>query len=442
MFDNVLKVLNTEIDLKAMAEDYEQYKYGFMDTQSLFVLGADLVCLTYSIIAYLVNAQHHLYYAQLKYISLFCISSLLLVFALFGFYGKGLKNNKEKRINYFEKLSLYSSLAYISWGVYTIHLSILQNQVANFMVPLMVYSVLIAIMIYSPRQSGIVLVWWIVGSVWVVTFDAKYNPELKGISEVVVFGLILVLMYSIKYYTGVAYYKTRMNKENMIREYNLRLEKEVEKKTEHIELMNNKLIMAMADMVEGRDWNTGGHIKRTSRAVEILVEELHKSDEIKYPEYFCAALVKAAPMHDLGKITIDDAILRKPGKFTKEEFEIMKSHAANGKDIIHKILEEMDDEYFRMIAENVACYHHERIDGSGYPKGLKGKEIPLEARIMAIADVYDAFVSKRCYKDRFSFEKAASIIEDGMGTQFDRDLCQAFIACKEKLKDYYLSVEH
>ena len=131
-------------------------------------------------------------------------------------------------------------------------------------------------------------------------------------------------------------------------------------------------------------------------------------------------MIKAAPMHDLGKIAVDDAILRKPGRFTPEEFEKMKAHAAEGARIVHEILKGTDDEDFQRIAENVAHYHHERWDGSGYPDGLKGEEIPLEARIMAIADVYDALVSKRVYKESMSFEKADAIIMEGMGTQFDK----------------------
>ena len=127
-------------------------------------------------------------------------------------------------------------------------------------------------------------------------------------------------------------------------------------------------------------------------------------------------------MHDLGKIAIDDSILRKPGRFTPEEFEVMKTHSAEGARIVSDILKDTDDEEFRKIAVNVAHYHHERVDGSGYPDGLKGDEIPLEARIMAIADVYDALVSKRVYKESYSFEKADRIIIEGMGTQFDPSL--------------------
>ena len=142
-------------------------------------------------------------------------------------------------------------------------------------------------------------------------------------------------------------------------------------------------------------------------------------------------------MHDLGKIAVDDAILRKPGKFTPEEFEQMKKHAAEGARIVSIVLESIDDEKFKKIAENVAHYHHERVDGSGYPEGLKGNEIPMEAKIMAIADVYDALVSKRVYKDKMSFEQADKIIMEGMGKQFDKILEPYYVAARSELEAYY-----
>ena len=145
-------------------------------------------------------------------------------------------------------------------------------------------------------------------------------------------------------------------------------------------------------------------------------------------------------MHDLGKIAVNDAVLRKPGKFTDEEYEDMKRHAAEGARVIHEILKQTDDASFKMIAENVAHYHHERWDGSGYPEGLKGEQIPIEARIMAIADVYDALVSKRVYKDAFDLAKADSIIMEGMGTQFDPNLESVYVKARPRLEEYYKSL--
>ena len=188
--------------------------------------------------------------------------------------------------------------------------------------------------------------------------------------------------------------------------------------------------------------STGGHIKRTSEGIRILMGEMLRDPECHVDKKFARYMIKAAPMHDLGKIAVDDKILRKPGRFEPEEFEQMKIHAARGAEIVHKVLEGVEEPEFAAIAENVAHYHHERIDGSGYPDHLKGDEIPFEARIMAIADVYDALVSKRCYKDSMSFEQAFSIIEEGMGTQFDEDLNKYFLAARSKLESYYSSLEN
>lgn len=223
--------------------------------------------------------------------------------------------------------------------------------------------------------------------------------------------------------------------------YNSSLQKEVEAKTSHIREMSNRLILDMAIMVESRDNSTGGHIRRTADCVSIIVDEMKKDNRFALSEDFYKNVIKAAPMHDLGKIAVDDAILRKPGKFTLEEFEEMKKHAAEGARIVHEVLKDTDDAYFHLIAENVAHYHHERYDGSGYPEGLKGDSIPLEARIMAIADVYDALVSKRVYKDSMSFEQADAIIMDGMGKHFDEKLKPYYVSARPKLEKYYSSFE-
>ena len=219
--------------------------------------------------------------------------------------------------------------------------------------------------------------------------------------------------------------------------YNEELETEVEKQTNHIVEMHDNLIMSMAMMVESRDNSTGGHIRRTSEGVRILIDEIKKEDDLDLSDEFCKCIIKAAPMHDIGKIAVDDVILRKPGRFNDEEFEKMKIHSAEGARIVHEILKDTDDEAFKKIAENVAHFHHERWDGSGYPDRLKGEEIPLEARIMAIADVYDALVSKRVYKESMSFEEADRIIMEGMGTQFDAKLKPYYIKARPRFEAYY-----
>ena len=223
--------------------------------------------------------------------------------------------------------------------------------------------------------------------------------------------------------------------------YSSDLEREVEAKTARIVEMHDRLILGMATMVESRDNSTGGHIRRTSEGVRLLTDALRTDPGTELSDEFCKRLIKAAPMHDLGKIAVDDKVLRKPGRFEPWEFEQMKTPAAEGARIVREILKGTDDADFRRIAENVAHYHHERWDGSGYPERLRGGEIPYEARIMAIADVYDALVSKRVYKDKMPPEKANAIILEGMGTQFDPGLEKYYLAARPALEAYYAGLE-
>lgn len=225
----------------------------------------------------------------------------------------------------------------------------------------------------------------------------------------------------------------------MLGDSNNRLETVVKSNANQLKSIQEQMIVGMANMVESRDSNTGGHIKRTSKVVSILVDELRREKDKPYTDGFYEALVSAAPMHDLGKIAISDEILRKPGKFTPEEYDAMKTHPEKGAAIVENLLAQIESPDLVSVTKNVAWFHHERYDGRGYPMGLKGEEIPFEARVMAVADVYDALVSKRCYKEKFSFEHAFDIIADGMGSQFDPSLWQCFYNSREKLEEYYKS---
>ena len=228
----------------------------------------------------------------------------------------------------------------------------------------------------------------------------------------------------------------------LIQNYNSKLEKEVAEKTQGILDLQNKLVLGMAMMIEGRDNSTGGHVKRTSDCMRLLIETMKEEGYPGLSDSFCFNIVRAAPMHDLGKITVDDAVLRKPGRFTPEEFEQMKKHAPEGARIVSQILEGTNNEEFMKIAVNVAHYHHERWDGSGYPDKLVGEQIPFEARIMAIVDVYDALVSKRVYKESMSFEQADQIIMEGMGKHFDKALEPYYIKARPKFENYYRGLDN
>ena len=172
------------------------------------------------------------------------------------------------------------------------------------------------------------------------------------------------------------------------------------------------------------------------------MKELEKcAKEYGFSQEFLENVIKAAPMHDLGKIAVDDRILRKPGRFTPEEYEEMKKHSEKGAEIVGQILDGVEDEEFVETAKNLAHYHHEKWNGEGYPCGLAGINIPPEGRIMALADVFDALVSKRCYKEKMDYDNAFRIIEESLGTHFDPELGKMFLRCRPKLEEYYNNIE-
>lgn len=211
---------------------------------------------------------------------------------------------------------------------------------------------------------------------------------------------------------------------------------DVEAKGEEISHMQNGLIYVLADLVEGRDKNTGDHVRKTAAYVRLIMNKMREKGlypDILTDEYM-ADVINSAPLHDVGKIMVSDTILNKPGRLTDEEFAIMKSHTTAGNKIIASAMSLVSDSGYLKEAKNLATYHHERWDGTGYPSGKAGEEIPLSARIMAVADVFDALVSKRSYKDPFPFEKAMSIITEGAGTQFDPQIAALFAEAGEEAR--------
>ena len=212
---------------------------------------------------------------------------------------------------------------------------------------------------------------------------------------------------------------------------------EMQRKTEVLSLLQSGLIMVLADMVENRDQFTGDHVKKTSAYVRIILEKLkdmgYHAEELT--DQYIADVVKSAPLHDVGKIQVSDAILNKPGKLTNEEFEIMKTHTLAGRRIIEQTIQTIPEADYLKEAINLAGYHHEKWNGTGYPYGLSGEEIPLSARVMAVADVFDALVSKRCYKEPYDFDYAMNVIREGSGTHFDPKVAEAFLSAKEEVRE-------
>ena len=213
---------------------------------------------------------------------------------------------------------------------------------------------------------------------------------------------------------------------------------EVKENQKKISSMQTHIISGLANLIENRDMETGGHITRTSYYVKLLAESARNegvySDVID--DRFIYLLTTLAPMHDIGKILVSDTILKKPGKLTTEEYNDMKKHAELGGSVVREVLDGITDEEYLSFASDIATYHHERWDGTGYSKGLKEEEIPLSARIMAIADVFDALISERCYKKPIPPLEAVKIIEEESGSHFDPKLVEVFL----KHKDEFINI--
>ena len=211
------------------------------------------------------------------------------------------------------------------------------------------------------------------------------------------------------------------------------------RKEEQLLHSHKEMVMGFATLVENKDGSTGGHIKRTTAYVKLLAEELRERGfyQEELTDAYLENLYRAAPMHDIGKIAVPDVVLQKPGKLTDEEFEVIKTHTLKGGNIIKETFGHLENEEYTQMAYEVARYHHEKWNGKGYPEGLKKKEIPLSARIMAIADVFDAISEKRCYREAMSMDKCFEIIEDGSGQAFEPLLVEVFLDIRDKVE-----VEH
>jgi len=218
--------------------------------------------------------------------------------------------------------------------------------------------------------------------------------------------------------------------------YSARLERDVENRTREIRRIQRSVVSSFAGIVEARDNSTGMHIKRVSRYTELVAEGLlelgHYTEQLG--EEDIALMVDAAPLHDIGKLSIPDRILLKPGRLTEDEFEVIKTHAEQGARIVEECLRGVERDNYVAVAKNVALSHHEKWNGTGYPDGLAGTDIPLAARIVAVADVYDAIRSERCYKPPMEPEEARQVIADGRGTHFDPAVADAFLLMFDKIE--------
>lgn len=245
------------------------------------------------------------------------------------------------------------------------------------------------------------------------------------------------------HFYGIIQDITEMKKiEDELEKHSHHLEQLVEEKVQEISSSQMATIFALIKLSESRDDDTGAHIERTASFCRLLAEKARLTREyaVEVTDTFVETIYKASPLHDIGKVGIPDSILLKPGKLTDDEFTIMKTHVQIGYDTLAKIGQQYDRNAFLKMGMEIALYHHEKWNGSGYTKGIIGNDIPLSARIMAVSDVYDALRSKRVYKDAFSHEKSMAIISSSKGSHFDPALVDIFVRHQDEFRSLYESL--
>lgn len=307
-------------------------------------------------------------------------------------------------------------LCYGLMAIVFVYSGILSFQLSNISIPATSFVVFIAVMPLTIDDRPVRMIPFVLifaATFLVVSYFKKASNIFRlDLMNVLTFALVGLVLY---------FFICRRNVRELFE--SIRVEK-----------LQKDIISSFATVIEERDEKTGEHIIRTEDYVVGLLNEMVESG--LYPELtpeYCDNVKRAAPMHDIGKIKIPDSVLNKPGRFNDQEYEIMKKHAEYGAKIIEKTFLNAEERDYFDVARNLTLYHHERFDGNGYPRGLEGEDIPLEARIMALADVYDALVSERVYKRAYTKEEATRLLLEGKGSQFDPVLVDLFLKSIEKL---------
>lgn len=330
----------------------------------------------------------------------------------------GISKNRLKRLGYVLPCILFILLT----AVFLPQLKFIQGHFSNYSMGYSVYVCFLSIVVYC------------LGTILLIVVQRRHIPQEKQKKIYTsLFFIILMMVIQIMIPESLlsciaatmTILSTYMNMENPA--------------IHGLEHYHNEMVMGFATMVENKDDNTCGHIRRSSAYAVLIATNLSKEAKYKYviSRDYLTNLKQSAPMHDIGKIGIPDAILQKPGKLTPEEFEKMKEHPVIGGKIIKNTFGHLFNGEYENMAYQVARYHHEKWNGKGYPEGISGEQIPLCARIMAVADVFDAVSAKRCYRDAMPLEECYRIIEQGRGTDFDPDVVDAFMKDKEDVERIY-----
>lgn len=281
----------------------------------------------------------------------------------------------------------------------------------------------------------------------VISFYLRARTESVTLSEKT-FVIVAVLMLGIMAYFSYQSYRDRaraIEYAEKLRQYQSNLEERVHKQTKELRHQSDKLMCmqenvteGMANLIERRDGSTGEHVHNTKMYVSMILKYMtaHNVHSDVVTDDYAKNVTNATVLHDVGKIQISDVILNKPGRFTPEEYEVMKTHAEIGGRLIKEILGDVADDELVHTAEDIARYHHEKWDGSGYPTGISGTDIPLSARIMAVADVFDALVSERVYKERMSLDEAFEILKADAGKHFDPQVVDIFCSIRPEVERY------
>lgn len=323
-----------------------------------------------------------------------------------------------------------SYIKYVNVLVAVVFTTLLSITLTYHVVVIYVYPIAIASLYFSRKlnilSTGLTVTGVSIGQLAAYYLDTLQDDNFLTLDYVLLFGILpraLVLIAIAAIFTMLSDRTSRL--------LNSLLSKEAE-----LNHFHKEMVMGFATLVENKDGSTGGHIKRTTTYVKLLAEELRNRGiyQEELTDEYLENLYKAAPMHDIGKIAVPDVVLQKPGRLTEEEFRIIQEHTLRGGEIIKETFGHLENEEYTQMAYEVARHHHEKWNGKGYPDGLKRKEIPLCARIMAIADVFDAVSEKRCYRDAMPLEQCFEIIAEGSGQAFEPLLVEVFLDIREKIE--------